>query len=111
MLVAVQPTTLGPQEEETIAAYLEAGGRLILLLDPSNLRPVDRWNRLAERLGIRSGPTWWWTRPSPSSWTPYSPMPTLRYHAITRELQERQMRVMLPRARSWSGWTTRRPTG
>lgn len=100
VLVAVGPQSdLGPQEEETIAAYLEAGGRLILLLDPSN-RPIDGWNQLAERLGVRFR-TDVVVDPAQSFFLdPLSPMPTLRYHAITRELQERQMRVMLPRARS-----------
>lgn len=99
-LVASGPQSdLSEQEQEAIQSYLDQGGRLMLLVDPSN-RPISGWNRLAEGLGVRFRADVV-VDPSQSFFLdPLSPMPTLRYHEITRDLQEQQMRVMLPRARS-----------
>lgn len=100
VLVAVGPQSdLSQQERETIEAYLEQGGRLMLLMDPST-RSITGWNTLAEGLGVRFRNDVVVDPTQSFFLDPLSPMPTLRYHDITKDLQERQMRVMLPRARS-----------
>ena len=100
VLVAVGPQSdLSEQERETIQAYLEQGGRLMLLMDPST-RSITGWNTLAEGLGVRFRNDVVVDPAQSFFLDPLSPMPTLRYHDITKDLQERQMRVMLPGARS-----------
>ncbi|BAS25894.1 ABC transporter [Limnochorda pilosa] len=100
VLVAAGPQSdLDPREREQIQTYVDGGGRLVLLMDPSP-RDVPGWSGLAEHLGVRLQKDVVVDPQQSFFLDPLSPMPTLRYHDITRDLQEKQMRVMLPRARS-----------
>lgn len=100
LLVASGPRSdLDVQEREAIEAYLDRGGRLMVLVDPSD-REIAGWNALLEGLGVQLRRDVVVDPVQSFFLDPLAPMPTLRYHDITRELQERQMRVMLPRARS-----------
>lgn len=99
VVVAGPQSDLSPDELEVMRKFVNGGGRVVLLLDPSQ-RSFSGWASLARELGVELGQDVVVDPVRAFIFDVLSPLPVMEDHPITSPLSERRMQVMLPRARS-----------
>lgn len=102
LIVIGGPTRdLTAAEVDQLTAYLERGGRLLVMLDPL---PPDRqlpnFDGLLDRVGVTAQPVLVVDPQRAFFMDPLSPVPNISSHAITDKLIEQNLNVVLPQARS-----------
>jgi len=100
VLVVAGPTRdFDPQEIEAVHAFIDEGGRLLLLLDPAsaNLERIANaltpWG-IAFRMDVVVDPVQHYFI------DPLSPIPSYERHAVTEDLIDEGLGIVLPRSRS-----------
>ncbi|MBE3577640.1 MAG: Gldg family protein [Limnochordales bacterium] len=95
--VAGPQSDLGAQELDVLRRFVQAGGKLLLLLDPVT-RALPGWESLAGQLGVQVTSHIVVDPERAAFLDVLSPMPELLAHPITNPLIERRMEVLLPRS-------------
>lgn len=102
VVVTVGPTIdLGELERSALEAFLDRGGRLLLLIGLTERdRSLVNWRKLLLRLGMELQDTMVVDPSRAYFLDPLSPVPVLLWHPLTQKIIMANMAMTLPRSRS-----------
>ena len=98
LLIYSPQSDISAQDGEMLRAYLQKGGKLILITDPPEAEPLSELEALMAEYGVEAVPGIVIEADEDNyAWgTPYYLLPELGEHSITSPLSEEGYRVLLP---------------